>query len=130
MEFQLKSLSHAAIPEALEKAHLYRLLGEPWQAESICLDVLSIEPANQSALITLLLAITDQFSCDVLPARAWDVQRRIGSEYERAYYGGIISERSARARMTKGLPGANVKAYQEFQDAMRYYEQAEALRPP
>ncbi len=61
MEFELKLLTKDAIPEALEKAHRYRLLNEPWQAESICLDILRVEPANQAALITLLLAITDQF---------------------------------------------------------------------
>lgn len=129
MEFKLKSLSREAIPEALEKAHLYRLLGEPWQAESICLDVLCVEPANQNALITLLLAITDQFSADVTPARAREVLPRIAGEYERAYYTGIVSERSARARMVQGLPGANTRAHEEFQDAMRWYEQAEAVRP-
>jgi hypothetical protein len=130
MEFQVKSISPTAIPEALEKAHRYRLLNEPSQAESICLDVLRIDPANQTALVTLLLAITDQFEAAVSPVRAREVLRSIEGDYERAYYAGIISERSARARMKQGLPGANVKAYHEFEDAMRSYEQAEALRPP
>src|SRR5438477_6890681 len=130
MDFQLKSLSHTAIPEALEKAHRYRLLNEPSQAESICLDILQIDPANQAALVTLLLAITDQFETGVSPARAREVLRSMHGDYERAYYAGIISERSARARMKQGLPGTNVKAYHEFADAMRSYEQAEALRPP
>ena len=130
MQFQVKSISHTAIPEALEKAHRYRLLNEPWQAESICLDVLRIDPANQSALITLLLAITDQFETGVSLMRAREVLRSMQGDYERAYYAGIISERSGRARMKQGLPGANVKAYHEFADAMRSYEEAEALRPP
>ena len=129
MEYQIKSISHTAIPEALEKAHRYRLLNEPSQAESICLDVLRIDPANQSALITLLLAVTDQFETGVSPTRAREVLRSMQGDYERAYYAGIISERSARARMKQGLPGANVKAYHEFADAMRSYEQAETLRP-
>jgi len=59
--FQLKPISKAAIGEALEKAKRYRLLNEPSLAESICLDVLEVEPENQRALVTLLLAITDQF---------------------------------------------------------------------
>jgi hypothetical protein len=130
MEFQVKSISQTAIPEALEKAHRYRLLNEPWQAESICLDVLRIDPANKSALVTLLLAITDQFEAGVSPLRAREVLRSMQGEYERAYYAGIISERSARAHMKQGLPGANVKAYHELEDAMRWYEQAEAVRPP
>src|SRR5207248_9394893 len=130
MEFQVKSISQTAIPEALEKAHRYRLLNEPWQAESICLDVLRLDPANKSAMVTLLLAITDQFEAGVSPLRAREVLRSMQSDYERAYYAGIISERSARAHMKQGLPGSNVKAYHELEDAMRSYEQAEAVRPP
>ena len=36
--FDLKPLSKDAIPAALSKAERYRLLNEPWQAESICRD--------------------------------------------------------------------------------------------
>ena len=64
MNFELKTLSPEALPAALEKAHLYRLLHEPGEAESICRDVLEVEPENQDALITLLLALTDQFDTD------------------------------------------------------------------
>ena len=59
---ELKQLSPQAIPAALEKAERYRLLNEPREAESICLDVLEADPDNQQALITLLLAVTDRFS--------------------------------------------------------------------
>lgn len=130
MQFELKPLSRDAIPEALEKAHRYRLLGEPSQAESICLDVLRLEPANQEALITLLLAISDQFEAGVSPSRAREVLQSLPGDYERAYYAGIISERSARARMKQIRLGANFRAYEEFAEAMSCYERAEALRPP
>jgi hypothetical protein len=130
MQFELKPLSTAAIPAALEKAHRYRLLNEPWQAESICEDVLRIEPRNQTALVTLLLAITDQFGEQISPTRARAVLSAIEGEYERAYYAGIILERSARARMRQGLPDSNCKAYEEFIDAMSAYERAAAVRPP
>ncbi|HEX4771028.1 MAG TPA: hypothetical protein VH351_09375 [Bryobacteraceae bacterium] len=130
MEYDLKSLSPGGIPEALEKAHRYRLLNEPSQAESICLDILHIEPANQAALTTLLLAITDQFHADGTPKRAREVLDKLTGDYERAYYAGIIFERSARARMSLALPGAASKAYEEFVTAMEWYENAEALRPP
>jgi hypothetical protein len=36
--FELKPLSQAAIPAALEKAMRYRLLNEPGEAASICQD--------------------------------------------------------------------------------------------
>ena len=130
MEFELKPVSRSAIPEALEKAHRYRLLNEPWQAESICLDVLRVDPGNQTATVTLLLALTDQFCGDSSPARAREVLASIEGQYEQAYYAGIIAERSARARMRQGHRGANVKAYQEFTDAMSWYEKAQARRPP
>ena len=61
MQFDLKSISAESVPKALEKAERYRLLGEPSLAESICLDILAISPSHQQALISLLLARTDQF---------------------------------------------------------------------
>ena len=45
--FELKPLNKDAIPAALDKAMRYRLLNEPGAAESICLDVLRIDPENQ-----------------------------------------------------------------------------------
>ena len=130
MQFELKTLSRSAIPEALQKAERYRLIEEPLQAESICLDILRVDPANQQAIVMLLLAITDQFGAAGSVARAREVLASIEGEYERAYYGGIIAERSARARLKQALPHANFKAYEEFMDAMRCYENAEAHRPP
>ena len=59
--FELKLLSADAIPAALEKALRYRLLNDPAEAESICHDVLRIDPENQQALVNLLLALTDRF---------------------------------------------------------------------
>ena len=59
--FELKTLAAEAIPRSLEKAERYRLLNEPAEAESICCDILAVEPDNQQAIVTLLLALTDQF---------------------------------------------------------------------
>ena len=55
--FELKRLSNDAIPAALERAERYRLLNEPFDAESICEDVLVVDPANQAAQVMLLLAL-------------------------------------------------------------------------
>ena len=46
----LKPISRASIPRALDKAERYRLLNEPFLAESICLDVLATEPGDGRAL--------------------------------------------------------------------------------
>jgi hypothetical protein len=130
--FELKSLRPEAIPAALARAERYRLLNEPEQAESICLDVLRTQPRLQQALTLLLLAITDGFrTARVLdPIRARAVVEKLESEYDRSYYQGIISERLARAKMDRGGPLAPHEAYLGFRDAMRWYSKAEALRPP
>ena len=128
----LKILSPDAIPAALSKAERYRLLNEPGEAESICLDVLRIDPANQTALVTLALALTDQFSTEgsaKAAARAADVVSRLTDEYERAYYSGIISERRAKAHHLHGRAGSGPAVHEWLHDAMRAYERAEALRP-
>ena len=129
MEFELKAMSPQAVPRTLAKAERYRLLNEPGEAESICLDVLEIEPANQEALVMLLLALTDQFHED--PSRiaeATATAARLGDEYERAYYTGIVYERRARAQLRQGTPGAGSQIYEWLRDAMNWYEKAEALR--
>src|SRR5437762_12326110 len=104
---ELKTLSKNAIPAALEKAERYRLLNEPAETESICLDVLAAEPENQQALIMLLLAVTDRFSNSygVSDTQAKQIQTRISGEYKHAYYSGILAERRAKAQLARGAPG-------------------------
>ena len=93
--FELKPLSREAIPGAIEKAVRYRLLNEPGEAESICHDVLCVDPENQEALVILLLAMTDRFGRNygVGALQAEEVLARLQDPYERAYYAGIIAER-------------------------------------
>jgi hypothetical protein len=131
MVIELKTLSPEAVPRALAKAERYRLLNEPGEAESICLDALEIEPDNQEALVTLLLAITDQFGDDAAPsvAEAWKTVARLHGEYERAYYTGIVSERRAKAHLRLRAPGCGPRAYGWLREAMAEYEKAEAIRP-
>jgi hypothetical protein len=128
--FDLKTLSPDAIPRALTKAERYRLLNEPGEAESICLDVLAAEAENQEALAMLLLAVTDQFVDD--PRRvsdAWNLIARLRGDYEREYYSGIIHERRAKALLAHGAPRAGLPAYEWLREAMSNYERAEAIRP-
>jgi len=127
--FELKPISRDAIPEALAKVERYRLLNEPWQAESICLDVLRIEPDHPGALTMLLLSLTDQFGKGVSAARARELIPRLAGEYERAYYSGIICERWAESLLRQGSPGAGFAAYQSMREAMDHYEHAGTTRP-
>ena len=131
-EMRLKSISHEAIPEALAKARQYRHLNEPVEAESICMDILAIEPNNQEAILLLLLAGTDQFATE--GAEAFDRARKaltlVEGEYERAYYAGIICERQAKAALRRRGRRAGAVAYEWFQRAMGHYEQALDRHPP
>jgi len=129
--FELKSLSKEAVPAALEKARHYRLLNEPGAAESICLDILEIEPDNQEALVTLVLAMSDRFARDyaVGDAQIQDYLSRIRDEYERTYYTGIIYERRAKAVLARGTPLSASNAYELFRQAINWFEKAEAIRP-
>ena len=130
MELRLKPISREGIPEAIAKVELYRNLNEPGEAESICRDILALEPDNQAALRLLGLAITDQFKGDASDryAEAESAFRNLNDRYERLYYLGILHEREAKAQLNAGrmahtvLPG--------FEEAMRCFEEAEAVRPP
>lgn len=129
--FELKKLSKEAVPSALERAKHYRLLNEPGAAESICLDILEVEPENQEALINLVLAMSDRFGKDyaVGDTRVQDYISKIKSEYERTYYTGIIYERRAKATLRRGAVGSESTAYEFFRQAMNWFEKAGEIRP-
>ena len=128
---ELKPLSKEAIPAALEKAMRYRLLNEPAEAESICLDILKADPENQEAIITLLLAFTDRFTkgYGVSDTQAKELLARIKGEYERAYYTGIFAERRAKTKLTQNTPDCRFQAYDLLREAMDWFEKAEPLSP-
>lgn len=125
----LKPIARQAIPHALEKVERYRLLNEPAEAESICRDVLRVEPGNEKALVMLLLTLTDQFGRGAGVNEARAILDRLEGEYDRAYYSGIICERQGKAQLRQGTPGSESSAHDWVRDAMRWYERAEAIRP-
>ena len=131
MDIKLKSLSKEAIPAALDKARQYRLLNESVEAESICLDILEVEPDNQQALIIMLLALTDQFESELNPAfgNAQELLKRLCDGYCKSYYEGIIFERRAKTHLSRGGPGSDTLAYNWFRQAMDAYEKALECRP-
>ena len=114
MELRLKPISRGGIVEAVAKVELYRYLNESEEAESICRDI---------------IAITDQFKGDTSDrhteaARAFE---SLTSDYERAYYCGILQERRVKAQLRAGLPPQTVKP--TFLKAMKFFEDAERIRP-
>ena len=129
--FELKTLSKEAISRSLERVERYRLLNEPAVAESICHDILHVESEHQQALVMLVLVTTDQFAEN--PAiginQALDLIPRLHSEYERAYYTGIIYERQGKARLVRDYPGAGFDAYDLLHEAMDWFEKADNIHP-
>jgi tetratricopeptide (TPR) repeat protein len=130
VEFKLKTISKAGIPEAISKAELYRSLNEPEEAESICRDILAVEPEHQLALRLLGLAITDQFRGDASDrhGEAEELFQKLTEGYERLYYTGLLYERRAKAQMHVGRPPHTLAPL--FGEAMRCFAEAEMIRPP
>ncbi|MGH9373087.1 MAG: hypothetical protein ACRD15_16325, partial [Vicinamibacterales bacterium] len=127
--FDLKPLSTDAIESALAKAERYRFLNEPSEAESICLDILEVDPDNQQAQVVLLLALSDQFGdASGAASRAQQLAGQLRGEYDRLYFSGLVAERRAKAHLHRGgaaAPGA----YEWLMDALEYFERAEQVRP-
>ncbi|HTC92747.1 MAG TPA: hypothetical protein VK699_04745 [Terriglobales bacterium] len=130
MELELKSISMTGVIEANAKAEHYRLLNQPKEAESICLDVLAADPENQTALRNLGLAITDQFTGHPTDRYA-EVEAAFNgltNKYERLYYTGILHERRVKAQLAAGRPPHTLLV--TLEEALRCFKEAGAIRPP
>ena len=128
--FKLKPIHKQAIPRALEKVARYRLLNEPLEAESICRDILEVDPSNQDALINLILSLSDQFAkgLDIREANA--LLPRLKDDYQKEYYKGLILERKGKASLIRNTLGSHHDVYEWFFEAMEAYEEAEKLSGP
>jgi len=128
--YDLKPLSKDAVEAALAKAERYRLLNEPGEAESICLDILAVDPENQQARIVLVLALSDQVAeASGAGARAAQLASELRDDYDRLYYAGLVAERRAKAHLHRGGVAAQ-GAYEWLTEALQLFDRAERLRPP
>jgi hypothetical protein len=129
VEFKLKTISKGGVLEAISKVELYRSLNEPEEAESICRDILAVEPEHQLAIRLLGLAITDQFCGDATDrvGEAAELFQRLSERYERLYYTGLLHERRAKAQMRVGRTPHTLAPL--FAEAMRCFAEAEMIRP-
>ena len=129
MKLQLKSISKSGIAEAISKVELYRSLHEPEEAESICHDILAVEPGHQLALRLLGLAITDQFTGSPSDryAEAEKYFRSLADPYEQLYYMGILHERRGKAQLRVGRSPHTLLPL--FEEAMRCFAEAEKIHP-
>ncbi len=126
---ELKKIPRGALPAALAKARHYRTLSEPNEAESICLDILEVDPTHQEALKTLVLALSDQFERRLMSRfqRALGTLKRLDDEYARVYYEGVVHERRARAQLRRGGPRVGPAAREWLDRAIDCYEKAATL---
>ncbi len=129
--FQIKSITIEGIPQALIRAERYRMLNEPRLTESICQDILDIDPDNQKAIVTMLLAITDQIGKYRLDysAKVRELISRLNDDYEKQYYSGIVCERQGIAFLVQNFSGGSFTAFEWLTEAMDHYEKAESIRP-
>lgn len=130
MEYNLKPITIEGIAEATLKAERYRYLNEPEEAESICRDVLAIDPTNQTALRLLGLSITDQF-LGVSSDRFREVNeifQKLSDRYDRLYHTGLLYERRAKAQLYAGQPPHTLLPL--FERALECFDEAAAMSPP
>lgn len=126
----LKRIAADAIPAALARAERYRLLNQARQAESICRDILAVDPNHGEALVLLLLSLTDCFGdegADAAHADARALLPKLSDDYARDYYRGLIVERWALALAGRAAPAHLVADW--IHQAMASFEKAEARRP-
>ncbi len=127
-ELSLKSLVGHDLKAALEKAAQYRALNQPDEAESICEDVLAVEPNSQAALRILGLAITDGLGQSVEAFdQAIKVFGKLTSDYERVYHQGVAWERLGKAHLARSEAHGALTA---LEHALEHFERASALAPP
>ena len=129
MKLELKKIRPSAVDAAVEKAEKYRDLNQPFEAESICRDVLDASPDHPGALRTLGLALTDQFEGKGKGryAEVMETFARLPDAYERVFYYGIACERQGKAQLREGRPLQS--SLPLFEKALVHFEEAERLRP-
>jgi hypothetical protein len=130
MDLKLKTISQSGIAEAIAKAELYRYLNEPEEAESICRDILAVDPTHALGLRMLGLSMTDQFNGgpDDRYAEVETLFQRLPDPYERYYYSGLLCERRVKAQLRAGRAPHTLLPLLER--ALQCFGEAERVHPP
>jgi tetratricopeptide (TPR) repeat protein len=127
MHGELKRLPAASLQAAVAKAEHYRNLNQPEEAESICEDVLAVDPGHQQAWQILGLAVTDRFATGHvgLLERALAAFEHLSDDYQRTYHLGVAWERAAKMHFEHQEMQSAAAA---FEHALDHYKSAEKLR--
>jgi tetratricopeptide (TPR) repeat protein len=130
MDLKLKTISQSGIAEAIAKAELYRYLNEPEEAESICRDILAVDPNHALGLRMLGLSMTDQFTGGPGDryAEVEKMFQRLPDPYERNYYTGLLCERRVKAQLRAGRAPHTLLPLLER--ALQCFGEAERIHPP
>jgi tetratricopeptide (TPR) repeat protein len=128
MAFELKRLPRTSLDAAIAKAEHYRDLNQPEEAESICRDILDVDPNSPKAWKLLGLSLTDRLASGQvgLLEQAMEAFERLADPYERVYHLGVGWERAAKAHIERGEAHSAVTA---FEHALGLFKEAERLRP-
>src|SRR5690606_38249214 len=97
------------------------------QAESICRDILAVEPNNQEALVKLILCLTDQFKGGNSGKEANALLPQLTEDYQREYYTGIVLEREGKAALHREFPDSKHDAYEWLNGDMEAFGRGIAL---
>lgn len=125
----LRSIGAESVERAVGKAERYRLLNEPREAESICEDVLAVDPGNAEARRILLLAVTDQFdghNRDLLD-RSHSIVETLETPFDRKYHAGVIAERWGKSMLDAGM--SKSKALDYLNEALTAFDEAMRISP-
>jgi tetratricopeptide (TPR) repeat protein len=130
VDLKLKTISQSGIAEAIAKAELYRYLNEPEEAESICRDILAVDPNHALGLRMLGLSMTDQFTGGPGDryAEVEKMFQRLPDPYERNYYTGLLCERRVKAQLRAGRAPHTLLPLLER--ALQCFGEAERIHPP
>ena len=130
MDLKLKTISQSGIAEAIAKAELYRYLNEPEEAESICRDILAVDPNHALGLRMLGLSMTDQFTGGAGDryAEVEKMFQQLADPYERSYYTGLLCERRVKAQLRAGRAPHTLLPLLER--ALQCFGEAERIHPP
>ena len=129
--FKLKPISRDSIETALAQAERYRLLNEPPEAESICHDILAVDPANRDARVSLVLALTDEIHSDsapFAPHHRGHPRARIPLRPRLLLRNRMGAPRKGRLSKPMDPVPANY-IYDWIVKALQFFEEAEHLRP-
>ncbi|MCH2169780.1 hypothetical protein MK489_03265 [Myxococcota bacterium] len=128
---EIKTLGADQISTALALAERCRSGGQAETAESICTDILEVDPDNTRAIELLLWARVDLLGEGRHGGveRAQEALALVKSDFDRRYLEGVICERQARFLIGKRGRHSSRVAYDWFRHAMDAFEEASRIEP-